>query len=77
LMDLVATSPARFPVEMEGTPSERSLTGAATARTKAEATPPLDEPGRFEPLEKWKQFLTEVKSLPDFMFKPDIVQPKN
>ena len=34
----------------------------------------VDEPGPFDTLETWEQFLTEMESLPNFMFKPEIVQ---
>jgi hypothetical protein len=34
----------------------------------------IDEPGMFQPLEIWQQFLPEMEALPDFLLKDLIVE---
>jgi hypothetical protein len=34
----------------------------------------IDEPGPYEPLQIWEQFLAEVEAMPDFRLKDRVVQ---
>ena len=34
----------------------------------------LDDPGPFESLEAWEQFLAEVEAMPDFLLKESVVE---
>ncbi len=34
----------------------------------------LDDPGPFESLEIWEQFLAEVEAMPDFLLKESVVE---
>jgi hypothetical protein len=34
----------------------------------------LDDPGPFEDLETWEQFLAEVEAMPDFRLKESVVE---
>jgi len=33
----------------------------------------IDEPGMFDPIETWKQFLGEIESLPSFVLKQELI----
>jgi hypothetical protein len=34
----------------------------------------LDDPGLFEKLEIWEQFLAEVEAMPDFLLKESVLE---
>ena len=34
----------------------------------------IDEPGPYEGLETWEQFLAEVEAMPDFLLKGSVVE---
>jgi hypothetical protein len=34
----------------------------------------LSEPGMFDPIETWEEFLAELQAMPDFVWKEDAIE---